>query len=51
MLEISFIATTPTQPQLNSKVGFDMKITLHHHQQKLNISNKSASTDPILTKL
>ena len=27
----SFIVTTPTQPQLNSKVGFAMKMTLHHH--------------------
>ena len=26
-----FIVTTPTQPQLNSKVGCDMKMTLHHH--------------------
>ena len=25
------IVTTPTQPQLNSKVGFDMKMTLDHH--------------------
>ena len=23
--------TTPTQPQLNSKAGFDTKMTLHHH--------------------
>ena len=23
--------TTPTQPQLNSKVGCDMKMTLDHH--------------------
>ena len=27
-----YIVTTPTQPQLNSKVGFDMKMTLNHHQ-------------------
>ena len=25
------IVTTPTQPQLNSKVGFDTKMTLDHH--------------------
>ena len=25
------IVTTPTQPQLNSKVKFDMKMSLHHH--------------------
>ena len=25
------IVTTPTQPQLNSKVGCDMKMTLIHH--------------------
>ena len=46
------IVTTPTQPQLNSKVGFDMKMTLHHHPpHKLNVSNISAVTDPDLTKL
>ena len=27
----SSIVTTPTQPQLNSKVGCDMKMTLIHH--------------------
>ena len=27
----SSIVTTPTQPQLNSKVGCDTKMTLHHH--------------------
>ena len=25
------IVTTPTQPQLNSKVGCDTKMTLDHH--------------------
>ena len=46
-----------TQPQLNSKVGFDMKMTLdhhHHHQplpQKLNVINISGVPDPILTKV
>ena len=25
------IVTTPTQPQLNSKVVFDIKMTKHHH--------------------
>ena len=29
-LPCKFIVTTPTQPQLNSKVGFYMKMTLHH---------------------
>ena len=47
------IVTIPTQPQLNSKVGCDTKMTLVHppppHQ--LNVSNISAVTDPILTKL
>ena len=28
---ICVIVTTPTQPQLNSKVAFDTKITLDHH--------------------
>ena len=28
--EINLVVTTPTQPQLNSKVGSDMKITLYH---------------------
>ena len=46
------IVTTPTQPQLNSKVECDMKMTLiHHHSHKLNVSNISAVTDPISTKL
>ena len=26
------VITTPTQPQLNSKVGFDIKMTLVHHR-------------------
>ena len=48
-----FIVTTPTQPQLNSKVGFDMKMTLDDHTplHKLNVINISAVPDPILTKL
>ena len=48
-----------SQPQLNynatstsTAVGFDMKMTLHTtHPHKLNFSNISAVTDPILTKL
>ena len=28
---LAIIVTTPTKPQLNSKVGFDMKMTLDHH--------------------
>ena len=31
-------------PQLSSKVGFDIKMTLNHHQ-KLNISNISAVSE------
>ena len=31
LLQNAGIVTTPTQPQLNSKVGFDTKRTLHHH--------------------
>ena len=31
---VSIFVTNPTQPQLNSKVGFDMKMTLdHRHHQ------------------
>ena len=48
------IVTTPTQPQLNSKVGCDMKMTLIHHHHtthKLNVINISAVPTPILTKL
>ena len=51
------IVTTSIQPQLNSKVWFDMKMTLHHHHppthhpHKLNVSNISAVADPILMKL
>ena len=41
---------TTTQP---NKVGFDMKITLHHqhHHRELNVGNISAVTGPILMKL
>ena len=46
-----YIVTTPTQPQLNSKVGFDMKMTLDHPPHKLNVINISAVPDLILTKL
>ena len=53
-----FIVTTPTQPQLNSEVGFDMKMTLHHPptthpptHDKLNVINISAVPNPISTKL
>ena len=45
------IVTTPTQPQLNSKVGCDTKMTLDHHHNKLNVINISAVPDTILTKL
>ena len=54
---LKLVVTTPTQPQLNSIVGCDMKMTLihhhhhHHHPHKLNVSNISAVTDPISTKL
>ena len=30
-IDVNF-ATAPTQPQYNSKVGFYMKMTLHHHR-------------------
>ena len=30
VVEVVVIVTTPTYPQLNSKVGFDMKMTLDH---------------------
>ena len=51
-----FIVTTPIQPQLNSKVGCAMKMTLHnHHQQQqppqIQCHHISAVPDPILTKL
>ena len=47
-----FIVTTPTQPQLNSKVGCDTKMTLdHHHHHKLYVINISAVPDPIFAKL
>ena len=46
------IVTTPTQLQLNSKVGFDMQMTSdHHYHHELNDSNISAASDPISTKL
>ena len=48
-----------SQPQLNqnstqpniTKVGFDTKMTLHHHHRELNVINISAVTDLMLTKL
>ena len=43
--------TTPTQPQLNSKVGVGMKMTLHHPPHKLHVLHISAVLDPILLKL
>ena len=61
------IVTAPTQPQLNSKVGFDVKMTLDHHppphpqhqqhQQQQNQNNNNnnkyilAINDPISTHL
>ena len=48
------------QPNLNTTVGLYMKMTLqppppppthHHYPHKLNVSNISAVTDPILMKL
>ena len=48
------VVTTPTQPKLNSKVGFDRKMTLdlHHHPPPsapniLNFIKISAFPDPI----
>ena len=52
----NIIVTAPTQSQLNSKVEFDMKITLVHptttniHPKELNVSNISAVTDMIFKK-
>ena len=51
---LAIIVTTPTKPQLNSKVGLDTKIILDHHHHpphKLNVSNISAVSYPILRKL
>ena len=48
---------TPTQHNINTVVGLDMKMTLHTtppprtHPQKLNVSYISAVTYPILMKL
>ena len=42
------------QPNLNTVVGFDLKMTLHttpHHPQKHYVSYISAVTDPISMKL
>ena len=48
------IVKTP-KPNLNPKVGFYVKMTLNHHHhpppQKLNVTNISVVTDPILIKL
>ena len=40
------IVTTPTQPQHNSKVGFDTKRTLHTH----HTNSMSAISQLLLTK-
>ena len=40
-----------SEPQLNSNVGFDMKITLHRHPPPPGTQvNISPVPDPILTK-
>ena len=44
------IVTTPTQPQLNSTVVFDTKMTLHFPPPP-NVCNISVVIVPILTKL
>ena len=44
----TFFVTTQTQPQLNSKVGFDTKMNLDSHHHKLKVINISAVPDPIL---
>ena len=51
-MTLTFFVITPTQPQLNSKDGFDTKMTLehHHHHRKLNVIDISANPDSILTK-
>ena len=55
ILRALIFVKTSTQRQLNNnstKVGFDMKMTLNTTPpHKLNVSNISAITDPILTKL
>ena len=59
---INFV-TIPTQPQLNTKVGFGTKKTFHHphhhhhhhqlttHHRDHNVIHISAVTGPILTKI
>ena len=37
------IVTTPTQPQFNSKVGVDMKMTLDHHHPPTHCTNSMSS--------
>ena len=51
----SFIVKIPTQPNI-TEVGFDIKMTLLHHQNPLTTTGNSvvkiqAFTHPILTKL
>ena len=50
-----FVLLSKPQPNLNITVGFDNKMTLQTPPptppQKLNVSNISALTDPILMKL
>ena len=47
----NIVILSKPQPNLNTTDGFDMKMTLQTPPQKLNVSNISAVTDPILMKL
>ena len=50
--EMHITLLSKPQPNLDTMVGFDKKITLQiPPQQKLNVSNISAVIDTILTKL
>ena len=46
---VCFIVTTPTQPQLNSTVGYDTKMTLiHHHPPPTTHTNSMSAISQLL---
>ena len=49
VVEVVVIVTTPTYPQLNSKVGFDMKMTLDRHHISCGFSTTQTQCHPYLS--
>ena len=47
--ELGSIVTTPTQPQLNSKVGCDTRMTLIHHPPPPTTTTTQTQCQPYLS--